>query len=160
MKKLQAGFTFTEVTIAGVILAVGMVMLLQLTRQVLDSINPNDPLVVQNSPVIEQFMQAQVESIKAYRANPVPPVAQIASVSYGLGSLYATITTSSAGLPPASTGTIAGGVNAAITYRLWEYDIVVKMSMAAHYVQSPGDPVLGHTVFWKLGNNGSFKSAL
>lgn len=158
MTRRQQGFTFTEVTIAGAILTVGTVGLLQLTRQALDLTNPNDPLVPQNSQVVEQYMQAQVASIKAFRSNPVPPVAQIpiATISYGTGSLYVTIATSIAG---AHAGTV--GSNGAIIYELKEYDLKVQMSMAAHYAQFPvTDPVLAHTVFWKLGNDGSFKTAL
>lgn len=152
----ERGFTFTEVTIAGVILTVGMVSILQMTRQALDTTDPSDPTLVQNSQVIEQYMRAQVASIKALRANPPAP-APLASVSMGTGSLYVTISSNNAGLP--APGTV--GNNFGITYDLMEYEVKVQMTMAAHHVQVPEtDPVLGHAVFWKLGNNGTFKTAL
>lgn len=156
MKAQQSGFTLAEVTIAGVILALGLITMLQLIQTTFETTDPNDPMAAQNNPVIEQYMRAQVAKLKSYRSNVLSP---LASMPLGTGSLYPTLASTPA-VVPAAPGALPG--NGAEQYALAEFEVKIQMTMATDQAQRPAtDPVLAHTRFWKLGiSNGSFKTGL
>ena len=150
--KLRPGFTLVEAAIAGGILLIGVISLAMMTRTVLDQTVAGDPNAVQPNAVIEQYLRAQVESVKANRwnsANPVPLAPMvIGNGPSGTASLYAVITQASASNAPGG-GTNSG--NGAIQYYLKEFDVTIYMASVSFVPAS--DPVMAHTRFWTTEEN-------
>lgn len=134
MRRGAEGFTLLEVAIGGAILLMGMMMVAQITRAVLDATAPDSPMAAQNSAVIEQYLRSEIAMLKSCRDATVPLVP---TVPYGNGILQVVV------LPPTHVPTTPASPSG--IYRLMEYDVTVQL------VQ-PGRPavVVAHTRFWKL----------
>lgn len=141
---------------AGGILIVGTVMLMQLTRTTLESWNPNQQpgqpprQAIVDTKVAEQLLRAQVANIKALRDAPAP-VATIPPVPVGRAQLYID---QAANAPAPVTG--GNGLD----YTLREYELWVKMTDTTGVRTPATDSVLAHTRFLKLGVNGVERTGL
>lgn len=143
MKRAE-GFTLIEVAIAGAILMMGMILVAQVTRTVLDSTAPDSPQAAQNAAVIEQFMRSELALLKSCRdsANPTVP-----TVAYGNGHLQVVVPA------PTDVGTTPASPNNG--FNLVEYDVTVQL------VQPGQLPVaVAHTKFWKLWRNDFAKAGV
>lgn len=142
MKKTraQAGFTLLEVAMASAILLVGILMISQLTRTVLESTAPDSPQATQNGFVIDQYLRSEVALLKSYRDTTV---AYVPDLPYGNGILRIRN-------PLTTTAIQAAGVTSLV-----QYDVVVEL------VQ-PGEPArpVAHTVFWKMGRSDGTRSGI
>lgn len=141
MRRASRGFTLLEVVMAGAILLMGMALMTQLTRSVLDSTVQGAATTVQDSTAIDRFMQSQVALVKSYRNNAV---GYVADVPYGKGFLRIQ--------PMLQTPVMAGAGG----YSLTRYEIVVEL-----VVPGQANEVVGHTWFWKLGrDDGTIKTGV
>lgn len=131
MRRQARGFTLLEVVLAGAIFLMGMGLLTQLTRSVLESTAKGTGNGVQDSLVIDRYLQAQVALIKSYRTNAV---GYVDDLPYGDAVLHIRQPIAPVAVVPG-----AGG------YSLSRFEVFVELNV--------GGPVVGHTVFWKLGKD-------
>lgn len=143
MRTRANGFTLVEAAISGVILLVGMTMTAQLIRTTFDSAAASTAASAASPRIVEQYMLAQVASLKALRDNPAVPAA-LAPLPYGTESIYAEVAMSTIEGPMAG---LAGGG----TYDLAEYAVTVRPTING----ATSDATMSFTRFWKLGVTGA-----
>lgn len=141
MRRMKAeGFTLLEVAIAGAILLMGMLLVANVTRTVLDSTAPDSSRAAQNGPVIDQYLRAEVALIKGARDGSAPT---LSDMPYGNGTLHV----------PAPTVTPIAPLVA--TYTLTQYQVKVE------FLHPPQPAVLvAQTTFWKLWRDNGVKAGI
>lgn len=138
--KNAKGFTLLEVTIAGAILLMGMLLIANVTRTVMDTTAPDSPQAVQNGPVIEQYLRSEIALLKACRDGSSPTVG---ALPYGNGTLVVEV-----GVPTDVVGPVPGN-------HLVEYDVQVKLVQPG-----PTTTLVAHTRFWKLWRDDLAKAGI
>lgn len=142
MRRASRGFTLLEVVMAGAILLMGMALMAQLTRSVLDSTVQGAATAVQDSTAIDRFMQSQVALVKSYRNNAL---GYVDNVPYGKGFLQIRQPMLQSLVVPGASG-----------FSLTRYEIFVEL-----VVPGQANEVVGHTWFWKLGSDdGTIKTGI
>ncbi|HEY9898342.1 MAG TPA: hypothetical protein V6D00_04100 [Pantanalinema sp.] len=139
MRLRARGFTIVEAAISGVILLIGMMMTAQLLRTTFDSAAASSTASVASPRIVEQYMNAQVASLKALRTNPALPTV-LAPLPLGTESIYADVSVRQVEAPTA--GHAGGG-----TYDLAEYAVTVRPTVNG----APSTATMSFTRFWKLG---------
>lgn len=151
MRTRASGFTLIEVTIAGLILVSGLVVLAQSVRSTLESTSPANASAGQIGPLVDHQLRLHASQLKGERNAVGTGTSGLTAV--GTESIY-TVYNMRSTIRPSTSG--FGGKN----YSLVEFEILAKMTVSNRVVNSATDPVVGYTRFWKLNVDGSNRTGI